>query len=119
MRIAVTTFAIALGLAAGATATASANTARSCTVHRSGWNGYVTVSRHTSCPFARRVAVKAMRNIMRWGPGRFDIYVYSPVTRRHYWMACRARGEVYSNAGTRASCSGGIGAYVAWTAWRS
>jgi hypothetical protein len=109
-------------VAAVATSTAFASPGYSnpcCSVERGGWHGYVTRSPHTSCPFARRVAVKAMRNIMAYGPGRFWIHVYSPVTYRSYWMRCAARGNVYSYRGVHASCRGGIGASVTWRAWSS
>lgn len=107
-----------------AATTAQARSSRPCSV--SGYvvgqyvSGYVSASYHTSCPFARRVALASERFIIRAGgagDGDFYTLAYSPVTRRWYRAHCFAHGDIYRSFGIRVDCRAGIGARVVYRAW--
>lgn len=81
------------------------------------WTGNVTVSLHTSCPFAQRVTRAAISFMVRHGgvgDGDFYVRVYSPVTYKWYTMDCAAHGDLRTTM--YVDCRGGIGARVVFTA---
>lgn len=86
------------------------------------FEGQVTRSYRTSCPFAKNVTRNSLRFIIRSGgsgDGDFFIFAWSPVTRLNYRMHCWAHGDLHSDAGMKVICRGGIGARVSYDAWET
>jgi hypothetical protein len=103
--------------------TAKATTHQSCYVNvwvgGQEYNGFVTRSYRTSCPFARRVTARSLRFIVNHGgegDGDFFVNVFSPVTFKTYRMHCLANGSLYSSEQMHVTCRGGIGAMVRYVA---
>lgn len=74
----------------------------------------------TSCPFARVVARRSLRYIVRAGgagDGDFYIFAVSPVTGDAYKIHCDAHADLPAVA--RVSCRTGFGARVSyrWGSW--
>jgi hypothetical protein len=85
------------------------------------YEGVVTTSYHTSCPFARNAAQASLRYIVAAGGrfhGSFTTSAYSPVTHMWYRVRCFAYGDLYAGA-MNVDCRAGIGARVVYRAWSS
>jgi hypothetical protein len=84
------------------------------------YDGYVTRSYHTSCPFARNVTRASLKFIIRHGGagnGDFYVFAWSPVTGRWYHVHCFAGGDLYASYGNRVDCRAGLGARVIYRAY--
>jgi hypothetical protein len=85
------------------------------------YEGVVTTSYRTSCPFAQNVAQASLRYIVAAGgrgDGPFTTSAYSPVTHMRYRVRCFAYGDLYARA-MNVDCRAGIGARVTYRAWSS
>src|SRR5262245_24100736 len=116
---------VALLAAVAGFASGKAAAAPSCRAYvqtQSGsYEGVVTTSYRTSCPFARNVTRASLRYIVAEGGrfhGSFTTSAYSPVTYMWYRVRCSAYGDLYQGA-MNVDCRAGVGARVVYRAWSS